>query len=105
MLNSFYKKRVEFNDTYKKEFNSFNPYFFFHSSRCGFDLGDSVTSSARLGEVDLAHTLREGNGSAADSLAKMGANQQVQLVVLRYPPLAIGALLRDDAMHGPFMRD
>lgn len=48
-------------------------------------------------EVDVVHTLREGN-AAADFLAKQGAGQMEKLVVLRSPPEALQHKLREDAI-------
>lgn len=49
-------------------------------------------------EVELLHTLREGNGSV-DILAKMGAIQQEKLKLLPSPPAVLGDMLRVDAIR------
>lgn len=48
--------------------------------------------------VDLVHTLREGNGSAY-VLAKLGASQTSKLIVVRSPPVELGAWLMANAMR------
>lgn len=53
---------------------------------------------AKEWEVELLHTLREGNGSA-DVLANLGATKQEQFTVVTLPPLELGQWLPSDAMR------
>lgn len=59
---------------------------------------------ARDWEVQMVHTLCEGNGSA-DILAKIGANQSERLTVLTSPPVALSGWLSADAWRVPHVTD
>jgi hypothetical protein len=49
-------------------------------------------------EVNLSHTLREGN-SCADFLAKVGSSNDTKLRIWSSPPEGLNSLLRDDALR------
>jgi ribonuclease HI len=55
-------------------------------------------------EVNLTHTLREGN-ACADVLAKMGANSDSPLVIIDTAPLEVVRPLWDDAWGVEFIRE
>lgn len=55
-------------------------------------------------DVELRHTLREGNGSA-DVMAKLGASQAEKFTVIATPPASMGNWLRADTMRVPHLRD
>jgi ribonuclease HI len=49
-------------------------------------------------EVNLSHSLREGN-SCADFLAKVGSSNDTKLRIWSSPPEGLNSLLRDDALR------
>jgi ribonuclease HI len=55
-------------------------------------------------EVNLTHTLREGN-ACADVLAKMGANSDSPLVIIDTAPLEVVRPLWDDAWGVEFIQE